>query len=177
MSATARSTVDLLSDAVRGVASATTIEDALRALARVLQEDFALWRVSVIRFPTGSRHIEIVAAWSANEIILVPGNRIAIDLTPATRQLSETLQSGRPAMFRSDSIDLGLLNDLMRDEGVASWLGLPLFGCDQVVAVLSLSSSNPDAFGEADILFFKGLAAGIQKQLISLLPVDTDITP
>jgi GAF domain-containing protein len=164
----ARETTTVLKEAVNRVYDAKSLDEALLGLVGLLSDDFGLWTARVFAFTDDS--LVVVAKWSGAETVLDPGTEISLSLTATMRQASESVRAGRLVTHRSSQIDLGLISEIHREEGVASWLVMPLRPPGgEVVAALSFNSSSPTAFSDEDLPFFKALAESTQARLVQLL--------
>lgn len=157
-----------LSAAVRGVVEAGNLDEALRRLIGPFREEFALRRSSVLVFLPTDR-VRIVATWGTGETLLPLGSEIAVNLTKGTGELSARLVAGEAVVIAVSQADLGMLEDVARDEGVRSIVLLPLFGPMGLSAVLTMSSSRDAAFTAEDTRLLAGIAAGVGNALTALL--------
>jgi hypothetical protein len=67
-----------------------------------------------------------------------------------------------------------LVDHLLREQGVASTVAVPVHVDEHALLLLSLGSSDLTAFEEVGAPFFHGLAAGIRERLIGLTAANTD---
>jgi len=159
---------DRLSETIRAVLQAPTVDDVVRAIARSFRAAFGLWRVSIVRVLPDRRAL-IVAVWAVGEPALEPGTEIPIDLTERTAEIADDLSAGRALLLDPAAGGMGLVSDIYRREGIRAWLALPIMEDGQALAILNLASGDRDAFAAADLPFFRGLAAGISARVAELL--------
>lgn len=115
-------------------AIAPCIPDLLRASVRLVADDD----------PT---QVEIAALWSAVPTDLVVGLRMPVRST----SLPDVALSGHAEVRDVVGNDTGILDVIIRDEGVRSFVSLPLHHAERVVGLLSLSSAAEGAFAVADV--------------------------
>jgi hypothetical protein len=151
----------LIGAAREAVRKGKTLNDALRRLADALRGDFpGLIRVSVRVLRPDGVSLVVAGVWSAGSTRIGEGLVLRILATSmpeiaAGRALVGRLNSNNPA-----------LDDVLRSEGVWSWVSIPLAG--ETRAILSLSSGNFTDFKAEDEPFFSELGRSVEDRLIEL---------
>lgn len=159
---------DLMLRAVDSVHGAKDLDEALQGLVKVLQARFDLWHAGFAYVATGSQTLKVLAAWSMVDSVFVEGQEVATTILPAVSQIVEDLRAGDVAMAVIGPSDHSLLDHLMREQGVASTLAVPVHQDDNGLLILSFGSSTVGPLHDIGARFFYGLAAGIHERICKL---------
>ena len=149
--------------AVRASAGARSLEAALAGLVGCLDGRFRqLTRVSMRALAPDGRSLVIVGVWSIGETNLGPGGMMSI----LSSSYPEMVAAGRTIL--AHQTDDPVLTDILRTEGVRSWVSVPLRRRERIVAMLSISSWASEAFSEEDLPLLDDLGAALQERLLEL---------
>jgi hypothetical protein len=157
----------MLSMVAEAVQDADILDAALVRLVGVMRDDFDLWGIRLLT--VAADHVVVAAGWSAADSVLEAGTEIAIDLTPTLRRITDAWQAGTLVTYSTADVDLGLISDLQRGEGVASGLLIPLHEAGAVAAALSLTSGSQGVFRDSEAPFFRGIGAAVETRLLELM--------
>jgi hypothetical protein len=158
---------DVVTAITQAVDQAASVERAVEQIALILREDYDLWRVSMLRF-TPNASVIVVATWNLVSTSFAPGTEISVNLTPTIAELSFTLLRGEAAAFTAAAIDLGMIGDVISEEGDRSIAAVPLSDDRTVVAVLVFGSGRDAAFTQADLQALLDIAGNVQARLLEL---------
>lgn len=159
---------DALRRAIQAVIDANDLDGAVDALIASLRDDYELWAATLSVFlPSGTA--KVVASLAPGDTILTVGTEIAIDLTPEILGYVQDLLAGRPILVSTRQEGLGLLGELLPQEGWESVVTVPLADQGEVVAVLSLASSSAQGFSQSNLDFFRGLGRALETALLRLV--------
>lgn len=159
---------DSLNDAVEAANDAADLGSALHAVVGVLRDEFELFSARISALPT--RDIaRVMASWSIGDTVFTPGTQVSTHFSDDLEALAVQVFSGLPAVVRSDRVDLGLVGHLLRREGVASLVIVPLHENRQVVGIITFGSSSPTAIGPQHVPYFTGLGRGTEEILVPYL--------
>lgn len=153
--------VSVLKDAA---ARAGTADELLACVAGVLEQRFALCRVSVRSLVVGTSEVEVVALWSRRPSNLGVGVRMPLRSTT----LAAVLATGRTQLGVDVQPSDGLLHQLLASEGIHSYASAPLGDVSAGAPVLSLSSTRPDAFSDADLPLVEAVGAVVGARIAKL---------
>ncbi len=156
----------LVTQAVDAVRGASNLDEALDSLVRLLRPRFELWYACFGSQPAGATHVTILAAWSVAESLFDAGAEFSSEISPTAQLALETLWQGRPAAFTVGTDPDSLINHLLREQGIASVLALPIHRDDRSLLVLALGSSSSDVFLHAASGFFTALSLGISESIL-----------
>jgi len=146
------------------VDKASTLDEAVKVIARILGRHRPIDRVSVrVLLPEGDL-LEVAALWSRDRTALTPGMR----MTALASSLPEVIKTGAPVVVE-DSVKAGFAGTVLATEGITSWVTTPLHDGTRVVGLLSFSSKTSQAFRSSDRAFFRDFAAAVQIPLCALL--------
>jgi GAF domain-containing protein len=106
---------------------------------------------------------EVVAVWSGLPTSLTPGLEVSLRAT----SYAEVQREGRSVLFESDYEPL--LDHLLTEEGIRSWITTPLFVGQEIRGLLSFSSWRTGAFTEEDRALFDHVGLAVQQTLVPLL--------
>jgi transcriptional regulator with GAF, ATPase, and Fis domain len=148
------------------VRRAGTADEALAHLVGALRVAIpTVVRLTVRRHLADEEQLEIVAVWSARETRLQAGVRMSSVAT----SFPEVIQRDGPVIRSPASAGPRMIKELLASEGDQSWVAMPLRGGDDIVGLLTISSSEPDAFDPADLDLFAKLGRSVQARLIELM--------
>ncbi|HEX9712048.1 MAG TPA: GAF domain-containing protein [Actinomycetota bacterium] len=159
----------LIDDITAEVIEAATLDEALDAITVALRERYQLWRSSIWTFepPDAAR---LIAAWSIGDTAFEPGVVVRFSLTDDVEFLATSVMAGKPMMMRTSERDLGLLTDMLKREGIASAVIVPVGrNRKEPIGLLALASSAPDVFKAGDVRFVAALARTLSHPLTSLV--------
>lgn len=157
----------LLLQAVDAVHDATDLNTALLTLVEVLQDRFELWYASFATVPTGSSQVQLLATWSLAETHFDPGTVISTTISATAEETMQQLREGR-AVHVGTSDGGSLLGHLLRQQGVASLVTVPVHSDESAMLLLGFGSSSKESLGTAIPGFYEGLAAGIKEKVLRL---------
>lgn len=162
MAATSEQLGGLVLKMASSVSRAETLDALVLEMARTLGESLDLWRAAVCTYD--ERHVRVLSAWSATDSVLTTGTEIALDLAPDTHTLVRHLEARRLVVFDVCDLQLGLLDDVLRDEGVETSIVIPLVDNDEVFGFLWLASYATGVFDMINPAIFRGLGAAIERR-------------
>jgi hypothetical protein len=156
-------------DAARSaVDAATTIHEAVRGIARALNDEFpGIIRVSFRVLEPEGESMRIVAVWSEGPTSIDEG---MIVRTSAT-SFPELVRKPRALIQSMAQPDMPL-DGILRREGIWAWVSIPVRERGETCAMLSLSSGDPNEFDAGDDVFFTALGAAVENRLTSLVESD-----
>ena len=152
----------LITAARRAAGRADSLDDALQRLAAILREDFpGIVRVSLRALLTDGT-VRVAGLWSEGPSRVGKGFIVRLLATslPELRRgeaVAQRLNSRNPP-----------LDDVLKEEGVWSWISMPVRDSGEIVAVLSFSSSDINEFGGGAEAFFTKLGRTIEGKLLVL---------
>ncbi|MHB8511749.1 MAG: hypothetical protein ACYDCC_06165 [Actinomycetota bacterium] len=150
-----------------GLADARDLDEAIGRTAFVLSSQFWLWSASLLTITEG--HLTVLARWHAAESILEAGAQISATLTPALEDVIRSLREGNCVRARYGRNEFGLLDDIMKEEGVASFLMLPLRYRGTLIGALSFGSSGASTFEAVSPSFLGALLQAVEAPLVRLM--------
>jgi len=149
---------------INRVQNCRTANQAMRELGEALRRlGWALDRASLRRVDPDEGSVELVGVWSRTETSMSPGTTMPIRSTSfehVTREAKPVIHEPQPHP--------PLLDHILEQEGIRSWITIPLWRGAMPVALLSLSSVEPEAFGPDDVPFFEALGVGLSDSLLGL---------
>lgn len=164
MAPLARPIGELVSSIRAAVEAAGTLPDALAAVAAELSGGFPIVRLSV-RLVVAPDMLAIAGVWTPRETALKAGTRIP---ARSSSLLDPGIREGRAVVFSMPEHE-SLLEQILRDEGIRSWVTVGLRDDEgELAGLLSFSSDRPAAFIDADVELFEALGAGLEGKLLSL---------
>jgi GAF domain-containing protein len=166
MSLDADRNTSLLRAAKDAVRSRRTAPGALGALAACLRPHFPIARVSLRVLDPVQERLAIRGVWSEGETAVGAG----VSIPTAGTSFTELERAGRSLLLRWEDLaePRGLLDQVMFDEGLRAWVVVPLRHGRTILAVLNLSSCDPDAFTSSDLPFFDDLGLVVEDALLDL---------
>jgi len=150
---------ELLLQVVNAVYGAHDLESALRGTARALQVRFPLWHASLWVHDAEREVVRVVGSWSISDTAFNAGVEVSTSITPPLARMLVDMHAGRVFVTTMDNHGKSLLDHLMREEGVAGLLTLPLVRTGSQLFFLALGSSNEHGFADAPPSLFQSLAA------------------
>ncbi|HVE98535.1 MAG TPA: GAF domain-containing protein [Mycobacteriales bacterium] len=132
-----------------------SLDAVLAAVVGVVGERFTLCRVSLRVVVPEAAEVEIVAVWSRRRSGLTRGTRMPLRSTT----LAAVAATGRPQIGSNVQAADGLLHQLLGDEGIRSYASAPLGDVSSGAPVLSMSSSRPNGFTDADLSLVEAVSA------------------
>jgi EAL domain-containing protein (putative c-di-GMP-specific phosphodiesterase class I)/CheY-like chemotaxis protein len=156
--------MQLLQASTAGVRRVQTVKAALTALGRVISSEFSLDRVSLGMLVPRDQ-LRLVGVWSRVTSSLATGSLISAVAT----SFPEALRRDGPICSSDVSAYPSFAERLVRDEGIQSWISLPIHRMDGAVSgLLSFSSKEPETFGEATLGLFAQLGHAVEAPLVAL---------
>lgn len=154
-----------LLQAVRAaVGQARTLQDALASLAFAVESEIpAVTRVSVRVLETDGVSVVVAGVWTAAPTSIKPG----VVVRALATSFPEVLRDDRAIIQKISGTDPAL-DDILRREGVWSWVSIPLHRQGSVRGMLSISSRQLDAFAPDDVQLFDQLGSAVEDRLMSL---------
>lgn len=143
------------------VEAAGSVQQVLDAVVDVVDPSIPLVRAAIRRLDDVM--VEVVAVWTRTPTAIGRGTKMSVSAT----SFPTVLTTGRPVI--STVGDGRLLDDILRTEGVASYVTLPLRQRGMVAGLLSLSSGSVDAFSDEDLPFLEAIAAAVEGRIAALL--------
>jgi hypothetical protein len=158
----------LVTQTVAAVRGATSLDEAVDLLVKHLQPRFELWAVGFCSQVSGSTAITVLASWSPVDTLFDAGAEISADVSQIVQLTLGTLWKGQAATFTVGSDNDSLVDYLLREQGVASLLLLPIHRDDRILLMLGLGSGAADVFLHAEAGFFTMLSVGISESVLRL---------
>ena len=110
--------------------------------------------------------MRILASWSMTDSAFVPGTEVATSVDPMASFVAELARDEVVVVVLGNAESL--TDYLMREQGVRSVAGVPVYRDDAGMLFLALGSSGVGPFQEVGDHFFHGLAAGIRTHVCKL---------
>jgi len=152
---------ELAGRAIEGTCAAGDLEGALDALMTSLRARFELWYGCFAAHEAGAPAVKVLASWSVAESVFDAGAEVSATISPRVISVLETLREGSGAAFAVGTNPDSLVEHLLKEQGVASALALPIHCDERSLLLLTLGSSAPNAFQDAGRGFFTTLSTGI----------------
>lgn len=154
-----------LLQAVRAaVERARTLPEALASVASAVGKEIpAVTRVSVRVLEADGVSVVVAGVWTSAPTSIKPG----VVVSALATSFPELLHGDR-AVIKTISATDPALDDVLRREGVWSWVSIPLHRQGSVRGMLSISSRQLDAFAPDDAQFFDQLGSAVEDRLMSL---------
>jgi GAF domain-containing protein len=149
------------------VLDAGTLQATLERIARAVGGLHPITRASVrIIDPEDPDNFILAGVWSSGPTNLTPGTRIPVRST----SFRDAWRHGGATLLEMSELDRPptLLDDILRNEGVQSWVTLPLRDDDLLVGLLSLSSPDPGSFTKDSRVLFETIRESCEARLIEL---------
>jgi hypothetical protein len=151
------------------VNAASTLRAAIAEIAATLGDHIPqLKRVSVRVLEKNDR-VRVAGVWSALPTRVSEG----LVVSALATSIPELTQD-RPAVIKRVEQRDPALDDVLRREGIWSWISIALMHGDLVRGALSLSSGDMNAFADGDTRFFVELGSVIGERLLSLASLSTE---
>jgi len=156
--------IPILRAASDAVAAARSVDAALDALVTALRPHFPISRVSLRVLDPIEDRLEIRGIWSDADTAVGVGVSIPIGST----SFLELERAGRSVLGRAEALDdpAPLLDQVLVDEGLRSWVVIPLHRGRATVGLLTMSSREPGAFADADRIFFDDLGGAVEEPVL-----------
>jgi hypothetical protein len=161
------SDADLATRTIEATCAAGDLEGALDALVTSLRQRFELWYACFASHPTDAAQVTILSAWSFADSVLDTGAEVSASIAPLVTNVLTTLREGSGARF-TVGVDNSLIDHLLKEQGVASGLCLPVQHDERAPLLLALGSSSATAFQETEPGFFTTVTAGIRPTVLRL---------
>lgn len=152
---------------------APSVHDALRGIVAGMDERYALWQVSLWAFVPEDQ-VELLDIWAPAGTVLERGWRLRYTLTPEVEMFAHSVMRGRPLMIDVAERDLGIVRELLDQEGVRSLAVLPVRRGRIAQAVLALGSSKSGVFGPQDLKVLGAVTRGVTARLLKLIEEAAD---
>jgi hypothetical protein len=156
----------LVTQAVAAVRDATSLAGAVDVLVQHLRSRFELWSAGFAFQATGSTTVTILASWSPVDSLFDTGAEFSGTISETVRLALETIWDGRGATFVVGTDQDSLVDYLLREQGVASVLLLPVHRDASGLLMLGLGSTASDVFLHAEAGFFTTLCTGISESVL-----------
>jgi GAF domain-containing protein len=160
---------DLLLAVVNAVYGAHDLESALRGTARALQEQFPIWHASLWLHLPERQVVRVIGSWSISETAFDAGVEVSTAITPNLGQLLVDMHAGKVFSATLDTHGASLLDHLMREEGVAGLVAVPLGRDDNGLVFLALGCATAEVFADPTSQpLFRSLAASAGARYVKL---------
>lgn len=156
----------LVTQTVAAVRAATSLDEAVDVLVQHLRPRFELWSAGFATQAAGSTAVTILASWSPVDSLFDTGAEFSATISETVQLAFETLWEGRAATFTVGGDKDSLADYLLREQGVASILLLPIHRDDRNLLLLGFGSSAADVFLHAEGGFFTQLTLGISEAVL-----------
>lgn len=140
------------------------MSDALERLVPLLAEKHPVDRLSVRMVVPGADQVVMRGVWSRGPTNLVPGMRFSA----AASSLPEIITTGEPVVGTGDAGSM--LDSILRDEGMRSWVTVPLRSRGEVVGLFSVSSRTAGAFDVGSASLVEAVGRAIEAVLPEVVP-------
>lgn len=153
--------IQLVGQAVDAARAASSLDHVLEELVRHLRPRFDLWHATLSLHQTGAPEVNVLAAWSLTDSVFDAGAAVSATISRTVIDLLETLRAGHAATFTVGADPESLVDQLLREQGVASILALPIHCDERALLLLTLGAGSERAFQDAEKGFFTALSLGI----------------
>jgi transcriptional regulator with GAF, ATPase, and Fis domain len=158
---------DLLDDTVESVEGAADVDEALANMARVLLPRFGMTAATVTLFEGES--LRIAALWETAPGVFAKGMSVSTNFTDDTRAVALHLrETGSPLMLHAEAADLGLVGDLISEQGLRAGVLIPLWEGEDVVGVLTFAGPDVEPFADHAVPLFTGIGRGVEDRILKL---------
>jgi GAF domain-containing protein len=147
-------------------AVARSLDEWLARMVEGLRPHFAMDRASVRVVDPDDGEVVFVGQHVEHPTALPVGTRVPYRSTAFPRVVRE-----RRALMSIDEeqeFPLALLDQILWEEGVRSWVSVPLYHDGRTSGLLSFSSPQPEAFCEEDRLLFENIGLLCQDVLLAM---------
>jgi GAF domain-containing protein len=151
----------------RADAVARSVDQWLARMVEGLRPHYPIDRATVRIIDPEDGEVVVVGQYVELPTALTVGTRIPYRSTSFPRVVRER----RPLMscdIEDREHPLPLLEQILWEEGVRSWVSIPLRGEIRTVGLLSFSSPEPDAFDDEDRVLFENIGLLCQDMLVAL---------
>ncbi len=148
-------------------AIARSVDQWLARMVEGLRDHYSINRATVRIIDPEDGEVVVVGQYAEQPTALRVGTRIPFRSTSFPRVTRER----RPLMSIDEEdreFPLPLLEQILWEEGVRSWVSIPLRGEFKTVGLLSFTSPEPDAFTEEDRVLFENIGLLCQDVLVAL---------
>ena len=164
----------LVARTIEAVRSATSLDEALTAVVSQLRPRFDLWHASFSTYPTDAPVVRVLASWSLADTVFEAGTEVSATISKTVVTALETLRQGHGVSITVGADSTSLVDHLLREQGVASVLVLPVHRDERAMLLLALGAGSPDAFRDAEKGFFTGLSLGISDAVVRFASTATE---
>ena len=102
--------------------------------------------------------------------------RLGVTMSRFASSLPEVERQGVALVFSGNRPGPRFADQILHEEGVRSWVSVPLRREGTIVGLLSFSSREVGAFSQEEAAFFTKLGAAVDESLIELIPPAGDET-
>lgn len=160
---------DTLDAVVEKILTADDVDAAVEDMAAVIGDQFSLRQIVLSSYRETDGVARAIALWSAVETLTEPGMELVVGLTDDMRRIANEYMRKWPFVFRTEGVDLGLLGDVFKQEGVRVWMVVPLLKDGVIEGLIGFGSGEPDAINQDDVPYFSGVARGVEARLLALI--------
>lgn len=155
---------ELVDAAVAAVAGAKTAPLAMEALGSHLSPHLPLDHVS-LRVFTPPNRMTLVALWDEGKTSIGPGVSSSVIATP----FPEVVRRDGPVASSDFDVYHPLVERMLHEDGIRSWVSIPLHRPGGTPSMLSFGSRRLDAFDEVRIDVVARIGSAVERALLQLL--------
>jgi hypothetical protein len=144
---------------------AASLDAGLVALGKRVAPRLDVWRISVRMIDWGRGDVVIVGVWARAGTVLEVGTRIPVTQTA----LPELLRTLGPVIQEGEQENPRLLHQVLVNEGMRSWVTIPLHESTMIAGMLALSSLDLRAFVPEDLTFYASMGEQLEDLLLELV--------
>src|SRR6266498_2055167 len=139
-----------------------TVRFLLERIARdAIDAGFPIVRASIRMLTDDGAGLQIVAVWGKTSDVIRIGSLLGVGAT----SFPEVVRTDGPVT--SGMVDETLAGEVLRSEGIRSWIAVPLRDSNGLpVGLLNLSSSEAKAFPNASLAFFEATARELEREIL-----------
>ncbi|MDP9340565.1 MAG: GAF domain-containing protein [Actinomycetota bacterium] len=147
-------------------AVARSVDEWLASVVGGLRQHLPIDRATLRVVDPEDGEVVVVGQYVERPTAIQVGTRVPYRSTSFPRAVRER----RPVMSsdQDQEFPLPLLDQILWEEGVRSWVSVPLRQGTKTVGLLSFSSPEPEAFSERDRLLFENIGLLCQDVLLAL---------
>ena len=147
-------------------AVARSVDEWLASMVEGLRPHFAIGRATLRVVDPDDGEVVFVGQYVEHPTAVPVGTRVPYRSTSFPRAVREQ----RPLLSTDEDQEfpLPLLDQILWEEGVRSWVTVPMRQGNRTSGLLSFSSPDPGAFSEDDLLLFENLGLLCQDVLMAL---------
>ncbi len=146
-----------LQEASLSLAQSLDVQTVMQNILDRVQKNFPV--DGVILFLVSDPARLSVHAYRGNEYNLLDGRPLPVPLDVRDYPLLQSVMTSRQASLVLDTTTDPGWTPYFGKKDTRSWLGVPIYGGDQVIGVCTLENNAPGAFTEQDVHFAAGLAS------------------